>query len=94
MAIPLSKMVIFFKTGAEFNELFLLDQNKIVFPSESYWQVLLDYGTAEMKVILKNCQSNERKTVSYGVLGKLFCMKTGSVILMEEKDVPCIIKIE
>lgn len=92
--ISLTKMVIFFPSGLELTERFLLLKDETtVFPVNSFWKVLLDVGNQEMKVILQNCQDKSRKVVSYELLGKIFSMQTDQIMIMQEEDVPIIINL-
>lgn len=91
--ISLEKMVIFFESGAAITERAIFKDETTIFQVNSYWKILLDLGNPEMKIILENCQDKSRKIVSYALFGKIFAMQTDKIIIMEEKDVPVIIKL-
>ncbi|QQG52747.1 MAG: hypothetical protein HY931_00750 [Candidatus Falkowbacteria bacterium] len=93
--IPVNKMVIFFAAGFQLTEHFFLQKDEItVFPVNSFWKILPDVDNQKMEVILQNCQDKSKKTVSYAKLVRIFSMQADEIVIMEEKDVPIIIKID
>lgn len=94
--IPLSKLVLYFKTRVVFTETNMLDvmlshePKKIVFPENSYWRIK---ERKKETVVLQNTISFETKELEFRFFGSMISFQIDAISFVDAKDIPKTITI-